>query len=355
MKRKITSYFRSSKRQRTAAPSKRATNVRRRAPKNRRKSRVAVRRKPKRKFQSKKNLGSTKVGNVKTYCQEVAGVSTVPRPGTGTAADLIGQLCTYFGPGFDDVGYISYTLGGWYHLEAIANILRNAEIDGGSSNLCGETKFAISGRQQYQLVNQSNSVATVNVYHCRVRRDIASTQSFIDPRNLIGDGFWQRQFGSVRGASNAAVNDALLTPFDSHKFTSEIQILNQSTIKIDPGMNFSKTITMSNHVINWNHYVTFTGSTPGSTYSQDYAHLKGEQFLMFRVLGQPADYNNANATFTSPKLDYICKSHYNFYSIDRQMPIIYKGPTIGFLQAAAGAQPTIMVDESGVASSAANA
>lgn len=367
-KRKITQYYRATKRSKNGVSLSRQSRSTT-APKNRRRKRKVVRRTTSKRRPKRKSLTKTTYGNIKTYLVENADVANVPPPATGTGADFVGQTCAYFATGCSayNTPYIAgncLALNGMAAVVNMADIIRKAEQDSGSAGPSGETRFMIKNSSQtYQLVNQANSVATVTAYFCLCQRDvqqISSTDSARDPRTILGDGFYQRgeQTAAVAlpapGTNNPQLFDALLSPFDSHRFCSFFKIYKTQTIKMDPGMNQSFILKSNSKFINYDHYTQFSslqinggGTTEASTLQ--YSHRKGEQFILFKVMGQPSDYNNNQATYTTPKIDMITKTHYNFCAINRQQPIIYRDFAVGFSQKATGTTANVMVDESGVA------
>lgn len=367
-KRKITQYYRSTKRSKNGVS---VPNTRRATPKNRRRRRVPskLRRTIKRRTK-RKSLTKTTYGNIKTYLVENADIAVVPPPAVGGGADFVGQTCAYFATGCSAISspYIAgncLALNGMAAVVNMADIIRRAEQDSGSAGPSGETRFMIKNSvQTYQLVNQANSVATVTAYFCLCQRDvqqISSGDSARDPRTILGDGFYQRgeTTASVAspapGINNPQLSDALLSPYDSHRFCSFFKIYKTQTVQMDPGMNKSFILKSNSKFINYDHYTQFTslqinggGTTEASTLQ--YSHRKGEQFILFKVVGQPSDYANNSPTYTTPKVDMITKTHYNFCAINRQQPIIYRDFAVGFVQrATAGTTATVMVDESGVA------
>lgn len=372
VKRKITQYYRATKKAKNGVQVR---NTRRAAPKNRRR-RVTIKR-TRRRIPKKKRKTNTKttLGNVKTYLVENADICVVPTASVGGGSDYIGQRCAYFAPGCSTSSTITapgncLALNGIQAIVNMADIIRKAEQDSGSPGVTGETKYIIKNSSQvYQLVNQSNSIATITAYYCVAQRDVmadsASSSPQRDPVFILSDGFYQRGettgtgLAPIVGKQNPQLNDTLLSPFDSHRFCSFFKIFKTETYQMDPGMNKSHILKSSNKFINYDHYTQFQNNAyqgGTETYAVQYTHRKGEQFIMFKVTGQPSDFNNEQLTFTSPKIDMITKTHYNFQSISRQQPIIYRDFAVGFQQKATTTTvPTIMVDESGVPATATNA
>lgn len=365
VKRKITSYYSQSKRfKKNGVSLRRPATARATAPKNRSRKRVA--RRPRRRIKRRTIRNKVKVGNVKTYLAETADVGQVGTTTVGTGSDAFGQKCTWFtaGSSTPSTGIVSGTtqsLGGIPHIVAMADIIRNSEVDSGSIGKSGETKFNINSSSIfYQLINQANSVATIKAYYLTCTRDCINSLNAFDVRTILGDGFYQRAEITnstitpvpVSGILNSQLNDPLLTVFDSHRFCQFFKCTKVQTMQLDPGQNKIIKLHSGAYSINYSHYtffnsLTFYNGNPELSVLQ-YCHRKGETLVLFQVMGSPADFNNNNLTFTSPKIDLITKFHYNFASYDREQPIIYRSDAIGFSQAAtAGTTASVMVDETG--------
>ncbi|USZ80614.1 capsid protein [Sichuan tick-associated circovirus 1] len=345
-KRKITDHFRSTKRAKTVAsmPARR-TAKRYVARKPKRTKRVSLRRKrvaKRRPARRRTRLSAPKgtAGNKKVYLFETLDSVTVPPPTVAQdTVDTFGQKCAYLSPGISALTTLN--LGGLKHINIIANDVR--ATDGYSAAVSmGQTKFMLQGIQEYSLINQSNSIANVEMYTCTCIRDCIAGTTTNTINQLLGQGFYQRGFGNGNSVGvnpnqggNEGLYDALLTPFQSTKFMAYFRISSTNRFSMDPGMTKNVKLSIRNKMINYNHYETFVMLAPQiaqESINIDYVHRAGEVFYLFKITGTPADLtsNKNEYTYTCPKVNMICKTRYNYYAINRQQPVINKGQPQGF-------------------------
>lgn len=344
-KRKQGGLRRSGKRQRVAKNAK--------SKPYKRKYRAGPRRK--RRTRGRKRYSKTTVtnGNIQTYIQQYADSVQVPVRGT-SGLDTFGKPCQYMYPGVG--GQDSYALGGIRNKLRMADVIATQDI--AAQNQFGaqvnpsaplsETKYQIlDAYQRYHYVNQSNSIAVMTLYYCIARTDVQFANNETNIRSIIGDGFIQRGLGSTQSGGNFYINDDELTPYDSHRFCSYFKIYKTERVLADPGRNVMRTIKMGTTMVDTARLsftnVTGTGALPSQ--NPQYAHVKGEKFILLKVTGQPSDDGGANLSYTSPKIDMITVNHYNYRSVCRQQPLIFKDTAVNFTTFTAA--PQIMVDESG--------
>ena len=282
---------------------------------------------------------------------------------SGVAAAL-GKRCKYgyVGCSQPDYGGVASLLS-IPHLSVIAEYIRNNSSNGGAAGggYAGvntlETKFLIRNcYQTTELTNTSNGHAILYIWKCMYRRDIAyngsatNSTNYKSPLWLLGDGFYQRSFGAVGGFNNNGVTDCDLSPYDSHKFCSEIKIIKQTRHVMESGEHMTISIKRQRPImINMNHYFTPTAATGSYVNLQpDYSHRRGEMFYLIRIEGQPAnDSSNINSIYyTSPKVNMITKTHYNFHELTPNLPILINGGAVGYTAPTTG--ESLMQDEAGV-------
>lgn len=338
--------MRASKKQRNVT-----TKQRKRSKRTKNVKRKSKRSKKSRKFKRTK-LTKTIKGNIQSFIIEYADTQQVPVRPTTAGSDLVGQQCVYMfsgcgnstGPGNNG------SLGSLTNIQSMGAVIESQESPalGNQFTYC-ETKFQIiDGYSKMQLVNQSNSQATVHMFYCETRRDIPNVNNYRDPRYILGDGFIQRGFGSGNSNITAGNYDNELTPFDSHKFCGFFKIYKQERVIMDAGQNIIRVLRMRNKYIDTSYYDTpNVNGTSISGQNPMFIRRKGERWILFKISGQPADGGDANVTYTSPKIDMITSNHYNFMSINRQQPIITKATPGGFTGGTSTV--TIMQDEAGVA------
>lgn len=354
-KRKISDYYRSTKRRRNGRGYKprvtKPSSYRRRMVKTKRRlgrgSRYS---------RSKKssNIRVTK-GNLRSYTGQVAdrvvvGISSA----AAGATDTQGKQCTWYYPGCNSSNF-DYGLGCMNHIIGMATVIETDEQSLAYGSVMSETKFLVKDSQQaYDIVNCSDAFAKLSIYHCTLKRDVINTNSQYDFIAMLGDGFFQRgQPVGGRGRGNQAVTDATFTPFHSHKFCSYIHVTRVETLLMDPGQVCQKKIQTGSYNVNMEHYTTATAANNNSTSATlDYSHRRGERFLFIKVEGQPANDSTNRLTYTSPAIDVITTTSYTYQSVNRQAPLITKTNAINFL---GPATVQIMEDETGAVIPQANA
>lgn len=294
---------------------------------------------------------TTNMANKQNYITSCCDVAVANGPYVGgtqsqPAADVIGQTSLYFTVGTTPNGVSGTTdarpMLDMHDVIRMGDTIRTDNTGtftaGGTvlpQDLLGETKFYVeSCYQNYQLTNQCNSVITLYMYTCQIRRDIINGQSCYNITNLLTQGWSQRDFIVNPKTTGNPPGDAPadLTPFDSHKFCSFVKILKTEKVLMDPGTQVNRTIRASDKIINFDHYFTYTslaGSQTTESRSQDYSHRAGAMFILFRMIGQPSvrqqTVNSVTTgtqlgAYTVPKIAMITKTHYTFQSISRQSP-----------------------------------
>lgn len=257
--------------------------------------------------------------------------------GTQGSVDTKGKQCVYGWVGCTSEG-TAHQVGllGLKHIRQMADILVRAQSLSLPSSFTNETKISIIDcYQTSELVNASNSIANIQSYLVRCRRDVAAVAAsgYINLYNLIGQGFYQRNFGTSAFNLNEGLTDSELTLYDSHKFCSEFHIVKTRSTKLDPGATSKFTVRQSNKVVNWNHYSTQSAqtTTPIGTVL-DYCHREGEMFWIHRAEGTPASDGSGNTTYSHPNIRMITKSHYNFVQVNPTPPVITKIAAQGYKQ-----------------------
>lgn len=354
MKRKITSYYKSKKKakgngsamlkslrtkgyyvkpsfaKRMAGPSYRSRRTRRKKPRT---------------SAATKQLVSTT--NIQTAVFDNNDEFAVPvDPGIVGAVDSLGKACCYgvVGVSSSTIGHVHGLLG-IFHMQNIALLLDQNTGAGETTQHVTEQKInIIDGYQTSDIVNNSNGPAILTAYKVRCRIDVPQngTTNYINIFNIMGEGFYQRGIiNNTAGvnapfSSNQGMYDAELSPFDSHRFCSQFQIIKQVKSTLDPGMKKTFTVRTGRKIINYNHYGS-TQSTGANalTQAQDVAHRKGEMFWFYKLEGLPAPATESMSgasklTYTTPVCQMITKSHYNFCAINTQFPLITKVPAQGY-------------------------
>lgn len=348
-KRKLTSYYRSTKRRNTGGSRRTASKKT-----YRRKSRNRSRRGSSRVLggnSRKGGKGKLVLGNLRTYIQSYADRAVCSIP-AGIATDPIGKRCTWFTTGDASVnGAAGIGLNGIGPCLYMADILeRDEQTTAGSAYPVTETKFTIHRSfHEHSLSNMSNGTAMLTIYYCICQRDVINVQNQQSLVTILGDGFFQRGFGAGKGVTNSGVYDASLTPFDSHKFCSYFKVYKTETCNMDPGQTIKRKLIMGPKRINIDHYTTQTAANQSTlTADLNFSHRKGEKILLFKLEGQPANTAGGKMTFTSPAVDMITLCNYSYQAINRQAPIITKANAIGFDGSGdTGYNVQIMEDETG--------
>lgn len=331
----------------------------------------------------------TNMANKQNYVVSICDIAQVNSPPVAGSAnspqqDLFGPLSFYFTTGTTFNGgnattADAHSLLGIVDITAISDIIRRDEAATavasgvtGQQNFLGETKFYVEDcYQNYQLTSQSNSVITLYMYYCEFRRDCVNAQSQYNVTNLLYQGWTQRGLvidSSLVSGSPSGDAPGDITPFDSHKFCSYVNIYKTEKVLMDPGTQVNKTIRASSKFINFDHYYTFTQLGPSlanESRSRDYSHRAGEKFILFRMLGQPTVRQTTSngvaigtneGGYTCPKIAMITKTHYTYQSISRQQPKITRGLPVGFYNPFQSNDNGFMiVDESGIESGGVNA
>lgn len=358
VKRKITSYYKSSKKRSTAA-GRRSGKVTRKPVARRRNKVRRGSRNTRRRSKKSSNIKVTK-GNLRTLYQQVIDRVQVPSAsGTAGTADFTGKRCTYYFPGVNQSK--AYTLSCMTH---IINMARTIQLDeqamlGTTGSITpqpiNETKYLVKDSHQiYDIVNCSNASAVLTFYKCMFQKEVLNGEGQTDLKLMLGDGFYQRNGLGTRGLSNASLYDPDLSPFESHKFCSYVKILDVSTQILNPGQMTTRRIHTGSYYVNMSHYTTTTSATQTFTEATlDYAHHKGEMCYLIKVEGQPAnDAGAANLTYTAPAIDVDSRCTYTYQSVNRQAPAIYQMPAVGY---STPATVQIMEDETGAVANSINA
>lgn len=311
--------------------------IRRRSKRVVRRRRV-VRKKPK----TSGNAIKWEYQNLATFTHDVNDTWSVV--GSTQAA---GKQCRYGHVGITQIGP-QHTLLNIRHLGQIADeLMRLYRSNSSASNDVLETKFMIKNCfQTHEIVNDSNGHTTLYAYKCMFRQDVCasffdvSNSNTLTPNNyqsplwILGDGFYQRGSGAVRGENNEGTRDCDLSPYDSHKFCSMIKIIKQTKHDLDAGEIIKFSIKKNKPIfINMDHY--YTNPTKNATYGQmlpDYNHRKGECFYLFRIEGQPSNSNTDSTQlfYTSPNVNMITKTHYNACLMTPNLPRLINFNAIGY-------------------------
>jgi len=298
--------------------------------------RVALKRA--RKQHKRPKFNPSELGNIKTYIQQVADFAIPPIPPVGGYnPDLVGTQCVYIAPGVGNLNTVLVPLMGIQDLTAMARDVYTTDPISTNNSAAGEflpcTKFRILNcNAKYTLINQSNSQVHVDIYYIKCRRDIPNTWSMADLHSLLGDGYYQRGYGSSRGLANEGIHLASLTPFDSSKFTSLYNIYKTEKVTLNCGNTIKRTLTNGLRYINWDHYETPQGA--GTAAGQIYSHMKGEKCILFKITPNPAiNYGpdgSLSNSYSEPLVQLQSVNHYNYQGINSQQPKILKAPAIGF-------------------------
>lgn len=307
----------------------------RRALRRTRVRRVALKRA--RKQHKRPKFNPSELGNIKTYIQQIADFVTVSPPANSnpTTPDLVGTQCVYMSQGISNNNSTLYPLMGIPDLTAIAHDVYQTDPEnvGNVPLTLPCTKFRILGcNSKYKFINQSNSQVNVDLFYCKSRRDIPNSWSMADLHAVLGDGFYQRGYGSTRGSGNEGSSLASLTPYDSSKYTSLFDIYKTEKCIVNCGCTITRVIKHGMRYINWEHYET--PQAPGSQPSQIYSHMKGEKFILFKITPNPAVAVGPSGQILNTYSEPLCQlqtiNHYNYQGVNSQQPKIYKAPAIGY-------------------------
>lgn len=354
----IKRYFRSTKkssntkRQRRAAPTKNVRTVK-----------ALTRRRTKRRTtgtrtrSTRKSLASRVPvvrSNLQTLILDNNDSFAVAVPsGTAGSVNNAGKACIY--------GFVGCTSQGGIHESGLLDLGHMKQmaisLESGQSynvlNNGNETKMSIIDCfQTSELINNSNTIANLTSFKVMCRNDIAQNGSnnYQNLYNIIGQGFYQRSFGTTAYGANEGLSDAELSLFDSHKFCSEFKIMAVKQTKLDPGATCKFSITARNKVVNWNHYSTITNLTNGVAGSTlDYSHRRGAMMWIHKLEGTPAVDTAGDQCYSLPKIRMITKTHYNFVQVNPSEPIITKINAAGYSNIGSN-NIQIMNDETGVQS-----
>nr|UBJ25943.1 capsid protein [Giant panda circovirus 5] len=272
---------------------------------------------------------------------------------TAGSVDTTGKQCKWFFVGSSsDAGLHQGMLLGLADTVQLATLLVQQQSPT-STIYANETKISIIDcYQTSELVNASNGIANLTSYKVMCRRDVAfnGANNYSNLYNLIGQGFFQRGFGSTGYGANEGLTDAELSLYDSHKFCSEFKIVQSKKTALDPGTSCKFSVSARSKIINYNHYTTESAHTTlPSAAGLDYCHREGEMFWIHKLEGIPAADTNtpvADATYTLPRIRMITKTHYNFCQINPGAPLITKIAAHGY-QSTAGGNVVMEQDESG--------
>jgi len=291
-----------------------------------------------RKQRKRPKFNPSELGNIKTYIQQVADTAIVPIPPVGGFnPDLVGTQCVYIAPGVGNSNSTMIALMGIPDLTQMAHDVYTTDPISTNNSAAGQflpsTKFRVLNcNSKYTLINQSNSQICVDMFYIKCRRDIPNSWSFADLHTLLGDGFYQRGYGSSRGAANEGINLASLTPYDSTKFTSLFDIYKTEKHILNCGNTIRRTITNGLRYINWEHYEVPNGA--GSGANQIYSHIKGEKCILFKITPNPVVNLGPSGqlynSYSEPLVQLSSINHYNYQGVNSQQPKILKAPAIGF-------------------------
>lgn len=298
--------------------------------------------------------------NVQTWRIDVADTFTVPQSASAVGgSDSGGKRCCYALAGATGGGANSQPLMSLEHLGQIVEILYAQQPTTSAST---ETRCHIMDcTATTEFVNMSTSDAKVTQYLCSFRRDIPlnSNSNFTNIFNILGEGFAQRSnplagnyFGNALGMVQAD-----LTPYDSHRFTSCVKIITGKQFIMRPGDTRVAKIKKGFECITWNRYYTQSAPNQSPTAgNRDVARRKGEMFYLWKIEGTPCNgaANKAQLSYTTPKLDFITKYHYNFAMVNNSSANMYFGNAVNFTVLANNDQ-SIVNDDQGLPGTTTNA
>lgn len=254
-----------------------------------------------------------------------------------------GKRCVYGWPRCDTINATNLGSGlrglmGISHITDMATQIQQQQVDrsyAGPNVSSIEQKFVVKDCYQTStLINTSNASCIITAYKCMWMRDV---NTFAAPSQALGDGFVQRGLtAGGPGTQNYGITDASLSPFDSHKFCSYVKILSTNKSEIECGGTKMYTVKRSKpKTVNTAHYYTQVNLNSGiiDFSSPLFVRLKGEQFYLFKVEGMPSNDSSTktNNYWTSPKIDMITKTHYNFACLSPQQPYMVKQPALGYV------------------------
>lgn len=241
------------------------------------------------------------------------------------SSTTLGASCAYFFAGYSNAARLVeiYAVD---HILKIANQINTAVAS--TSQL--DQKYFITNVQFKQiLTNQSTAQANITAYYCKWRNDIVNLESFIDPRSLLGDGFYIKGISAGgRGSTNNGLNMNDLSPFQSGKFCEEVKIYNVKKVTIKPGFSHQfKLSAFKTKLIRPGRLVTAT--TTGQNFltaDQNYSHMEYSKFILFKITGQPTNdaVTLANVGTTTPKIDSNTQIIYTWKYIQDITPDIYR-------------------------------
>nr|USZ80616.1 capsid protein [Sichuan tick-associated circovirus 2] len=314
-----------------------------RRPRRRVVKRKRVTRKPRRRTRkSPKNGVQWKQGNILTLDYDNADTRQVP---TGTANQ--GKQCTYLVNGQS----AARPLGGLRDIQDMATLITNLEADNTNqtSDLRSfETKFVVKNSfQESTIINTSNASVLCVTYMVRCRVDIGTAQPYNDIIQILGDGFFQRGYTTGgNGSGNQGCTDASLSPFDSHKWCSYFQVMKTMKYELEAGATkILRVQTRKPYTLNTAHLFENNLYSFPAQFNPVLYHRRGEMFCFTKFEGIPAD-SSTGQWYTTPKLDMITKTHYNFAMLAPNPPLINRVAATGYTVPTATIN--IMQEEAGV-------
>lgn len=248
-----------------------------------------------------------------TTAYSTADYGGTPTIGLGQVI-INGSGTTQVFPHFSDVTELGYR---------ISTADASTAIAAGTSFFSPSVKFYIGNyRCTTKMVNQSNSQAFVQIYTCRLRRDLPNNYQNIS--TLLSRGYIEKlvaqdQTGTYNvsgiGQSDNWMRDDQLNPFDSGKFLSFVKIVGTRKFIMNAGdMKTTYLVSKSMRLVKPTMYAT---SSIGNTWREitvDTASIKGGVFQIFKITGQPTNDSATKSllSMTTPVIDFTHDYHYNY-------------------------------------------
>nr|UBJ25941.1 capsid protein [Giant panda circovirus 3] len=273
-----------------------------------------------------KNGVQWKQGNILTLDYDNADTRAVA---AGTVTQ--GKQCAYLVNG----QAAARPLGGLRDIQDMATLITELEADNtnATANLRSfETKFVIKNScQESTIINTSNASILCTTYMCRVRVDIGTNQNYQDVIQAMGDGFFQRGYtAGGSGSANQGCTDASLSPFDSHKWCSYFSVMKTMKYELEAGATkILKVQTKKPYTVNTAHFFQNNSFQYPPSFNPTLTHRRGEMFAFTKFEGIPAD-SSTGQWYTTPKIDMITKTHYNFAMLAPNPPLITRVAATGY-------------------------
>jgi len=185
-----------------------------------------------------------------------------------------------------------------------------------------------SARTKHSIVNQTNTQANIVIYWATIRRTIPNTvvgtYRIALLRNLLSLGLYEKASQIISTwdptATNGAVFQDCLSPFDSPKFLHYVKIRRSKKITLEAGDQYIcydidkrlrkirphdfQSITTSSQT--WS-----TGSTP------EVAHVQGSTFMFFKISGQVTNDQSVKTSIatTNPSVDFLTDVDFKWNAI----------------------------------------